>query len=562
MLAIDLGTGGPKVALVTRAGEVVDSEFEHTEVITRPGGGAEQRPGDWWRATAEATRRLLARDRERFAAVRGVALTGQWAGTVAVDERGEPLCDAIVWLDARGAPHARRLAGGPLRVAGYSPVKLLRWLRLTGGAPSLSGRDALGHLLWLRAERPGIYAATWRFLEPVDWLGLKLTGRAATTWATATLHWVTDTRDLACVHYSDTLIRMAGVDRAKLPELLPTNEVLGPLTEAARAELGLPTAVPVVAGTPDTMSGAVGSGAVADYAAHLYVGTSSWLSCHVPFKRTDPLHGVASLPSAVPSRYLVSCEQETAGASVERLREALLPGSGVDGFAELEQLAGQAAPGSGGVLFTPWLNGERTPVDDHLVRGGLHNLSLDTTRAQLTRAVFEGVALNARWMQDYVERFCRRRLDPLAFIGGGALSPLWGQVMADVLGRTVNRMEDPVNAGVRGAGLLGWLALGELEARDLNGLAAVAARHEPRAEHAATYDRAVRRVSRPVQGQPAGHPLSCLSPRPRGGNSVSESVPPGDPLAEIEQLVEAIPRPLPDVRAPPPEGRPRAEVLA
>jgi xylulokinase len=161
----------------------------------------------------------------------------------------------------------------------------------------------------------------------------------------------------------------------------------------------------------------------------------------------------------------------------------------VDAFAELERLAGQAAPGSGGVLFTPWLNGERTPIDDHLVRGGLHNLSLDTTRAQLTRAVFEGVALNARWMQHYVERFCRRRLDPLAFIGGGALSPLWGQVMADVLGRTVDRMEEPVNAGVRGAGLLGWLALGELDARDLHGLATVAARHEPRKEHAATYDR-------------------------------------------------------------------------
>jgi xylulokinase len=421
--------------------------------------------------------------------VRGVVLTGQWAGTVAVDADGEPLCDALIWLDARGAPHARRLAGGRVRVAGYEPRKLLRWLRLTGGAPSLSGRDALGHLLWLRAERPEVYAAASCFLEPVDWLGLKLTGRTATTAATATLHWVTDTRDVSRVRYDDGLIAAAGLDAAKLPELLPTNTVLGPLAEQARAALALPHPVPVVAGTPDTMSAAVGSGAVADHAAHLYVGTSAWLSCHVPYKRTDPLHSVASLPSAVPGRYLVSCEQETAGASVDRVREALLPASGAEGFDQLEQLAAEAPAGSGGVLFTPWLNGERTPVDDHLVRGGLHNLSLDTTRAQVARAVLEGVALNARWMQLHVERFCRRPLEPIAFIGGGARSPLWAQIMADVLDRTVERAADPVNAGVRGAGLLGWVALGELTVEDLHGRAAVAATHAPRAEHRALYER-------------------------------------------------------------------------
>jgi xylulokinase len=489
VLAIDLGTGGPKVALVAPTGEVLDSCREATEMLTPPGGGAEQRPGDWWGAVAAATRRLVERDRDHGAGVRAVALTGQWAGTVAVDERGEPLCNALIWMDSRGAPHARRLVGGPVRVAGYDPRKLVRWLRLTGGAPSLSGRDALGHLLWLRAEQPALFAAAACFLEPVDWLGLKLTGRAATTAVNATLHWITDTRDLARVHYDDRLIALAGLQRSQLPELLPTNSLLGPLTEDARAELGLPLSVPVVAGTPDTMSAAVGSGAVADHATHLYVGTSSWLSCHVPYKRTDPLHSVASLPSALPDRYLVSNEQETAGASIELLRDALLPGSGDAGFRELERLAAGAPPGCGGVLFTPWLNGERTPVDDHLVRGGLHNLSLATTRADVVRAVLEGVALNARWMQLYVERFCRRRLQPIAFIGGGATSSLFGQIMADVLGRTVQRMEDPVNAGVRGAGLLAWVALGELSAGDLQGRAAVAATHEPRLEQRATYER-------------------------------------------------------------------------
>jgi xylulokinase len=479
VLAIDLGTSGPKVGLVSASGVVEDVEFEPVPLLLHPGGGAEQRPEDWWNAIVTAARRLPRRE------VKAIAMTAQWAGTVAVDAAGAPLAPAVIWMDARGAAHARRLAGPRLRVAGYDPRKLARWVRRTGGAPSLSGRDSLGHILWLRAERPEIYAAAARFLEPVDWLGLKLSGRVATTGVTATLHWVTDTRDAARVRYDDELLRIAGLRRDQLPELLGANAVLGPLTESARAELGVSAAVPVVAGTPDTMSAAVGSGAVADHAAHLYVGTSSWLSCHVPYKRTDPLRSVASLPSALPGRWLVSCEQETAGASVELVRDLLAPDGG---FAEIDRLAAAAAPGSGGTLFTPWLNGERTPVDDHVVRGGLHNLTLGTRREDVARAVLEGVALNTRWMQEAVERFCRRRLDPIAFVGGGARSPLWAQIMADVLGRTVHRVADPGSANLRGAALLALLGLGELDVRDLQGRAPVAETHQPTAAHRDTYD--------------------------------------------------------------------------
>jgi xylulokinase len=402
---------------------------------------------------------------------------------VAIDAAGEPLAPAIIWMDARGAAAASELAGARLKVAGYDPRKLARWVRRTGGAPSLSGRDSLGHILWLRAERPAIYGAAARFLEPVDWLGFKLSGRIATTGVTATLHWVTDTRDASRVTYDEDLLVLAGLQRRQLPELLPANAVLGPVTDAARAELGLPEVVPVIAGTPDTMSAAVGSGATADHAAHLYVGTSSWLSCHVPYKRTDPLRSVASLPSALPGRWLVSCEQETAGASLTLACDLL----GAD-YPELDALAGAAPPGAGGVLFTPWLNGERTPVDDHVVRGGLHNLTLATRREDVARAVLEGVALNTRWMQQAVEKFCRRRLDPIAFVGGGARSALWAQIMADVLGRTVQRVADPGNANLRGAALLALLGLGELDASALHGRAPIEQAHTPNAAHRATYD--------------------------------------------------------------------------
>jgi xylulokinase len=486
VLALDLGTGGPKVALVGLDGEVLGAEREPNTVTYLPGGGAEQDPADWWRAIVAAGRRLLDAHPEERDRVLAVAVTGQWAGTVAVDASGDPLCPAIIWLDSRGAGPVRRAAGGP--VAGYSPLKVLRWLRMTGGAPSLSGRDALGHILFLKSQRRDVYDAAAAFLEPVDWLGLKLSGRMAATNCSATLHWVTDTRNLARPSYDPGLLKMAGIDRRKLPELLQPNAVLGPIAPAAAEELGLGREVRVVAGTPDTMSAAVGSGATADHAAHLYVGTSSWISCHVPYKRTDALHAIAALPSALPERYLVSCEQQTAGVCAERARDAFFPGSGDEGYSRLEELAGRAPAGSGGVIFTPWLNGERTPVDDHLVRGGLHNLSLDTGREQVARAVLEGVALNARWMQHHVERFTKQRLEPLAFIGGGARSELWCQIMADVLDREIHRVADPVYAGVRGASLLAGLALGELSRGDLDGRAPVAGTYAPRPGARATYD--------------------------------------------------------------------------
>ena len=486
VLAIDLGTGGPKVALVSLGGEVEAAAFEPVETLLGEGGAAEQRPRDWWAAITRAAGRI-----DMPADVAAVAVTGQWAGTVPVDAAGEPLCDAITWLDSRGAEQARRVARGGPRVAGYGAVKLARWVRLTGGAPSLSGRDPLGHILWLKDRRPEVYASAKTFLEPVDWLNLRLTGVAGASYDTATMHWVTDTRDPLDIDYDDRLLRTAGLDRARLPPLRPSASVHAPLTGEAAAALSVPAGTPVVTATPDTMSAAVGSGAVGEHAAHLYVGTSAWLSCHVSYKKTDPRHAIASLPSALPGRYLVSCEQQTAGASLAMVRDHWLAGTAEAeaGYDALVELAGQAQPGSGGVLFCPWLNGERTPVDDHLTRGGWLNLSLDTTRAQLVRAVIEGVALNTRWMQQPVEKFCGRRLDPIAFIGGGARSELWSQIFADVLGREIRAIADPVHANVRGAAFLAGIALGELRAEDVPARVRTAAVFTPDPARRELYDR-------------------------------------------------------------------------
>lgn len=200
---------------------------------------------------------------------------------------------------------------GALNVQGYSATKAAKWVRRTGGIPSLSGKDPVGHIHFLREERPEVYAAAAVFLEPVDYLTLRLTGLARASYDSITLHWVTDNRDITAIAYDDSLFELAGLERRTLPELVPTGSVIGGVTPVAAAELGLLAGTPVVAGTGDLHSAAVGSGAVEDFAGHLYIGTSSWISCHVPFKKTDALTNIASIPSGLPGRYLVADEHET-----------------------------------------------------------------------------------------------------------------------------------------------------------------------------------------------------------------------------------------------------------
>jgi len=150
ILAIDLGTSGPKVGLVSVQGKVLDNEFEPTEFKLLPGGGAEQDPHDWWRAIVIAARRLLSRHAEQVKEVIAIACTGQWSGTVAIGRDGDPLMNAIIWMDTRGAPYAKKLTSQGISIGGYSPGRLLSWIRLTGGIPTGAGKDPIAHILFIK----------------------------------------------------------------------------------------------------------------------------------------------------------------------------------------------------------------------------------------------------------------------------------------------------------------------------------------------------------------------------------------------------------------------------
>lgn len=496
VLAVDLGTGGPKVAVVSVTGLIVAHAHEPVTLTLTADGGAEQDADEWWRAVVAAARRALSDSQVPPEQVVGIGCTAQWAGTVPVGDDGRAVAPAVIWMDSRGSAAVRQAVRGPVNAFGYDIRKAPRWIRRTGGAPSLSGKDPVGHILYLRQARPDVYEQAAVFLEPVDYLNLRLTGLARASFDSITLHWVTDNRRIDRVAYDPGLLAMAALDRDKLPDLVPTGSVLSGLSADAAAELGVLPGTPVVTGSGDLHSAAVGSGAVDDFAGHLYIGTSSWISCHVPFKKTSAATNITSIPAALPGRYLVADEHETGGACLTWLRDGLLrpddplspPGSPDGVFDRLNQLAATVGPGAGGVLFTPWLNGERSPVDDHTIRAGFHNLSLSTSRSDMVRAVFEGVALNSRWLLGAVERFTGRPFPSLAFVGGGAASDLWAQVHADVTGRTVRQMADPVLANVRGAAILTLLALGRIRLADVPGMVSVRADYRPDPANRALYD--------------------------------------------------------------------------
>ncbi|MFN8038430.1 MAG: FGGY-family carbohydrate kinase [Acidimicrobiales bacterium] len=504
VLAVDLGTGGPKVALVSTDGDVVAHEYERNELHLLPGGGAEQDPEEWWRTITLGMKHLVDRKVVPVDDIVAIAVSAQWMGTVAVDDHGNHLMDAVIWMDSRGAPHAKRVTGGRLAIPGlgYDAVKVRKWLSRTGGLPSRTGKDPVGHILWLKHERPDVYRQAHKLLDVPDYLNLRFTGRAAASYDTIVGYWCTDNRDLRRVDYDDELVALCGLDRDKLPDLLPTGSIVGPILPAVAAELGLGEHVQVVTGTGDTSSAGIGAGAVRDFDAHLYVGTSSWLSCHVPFKKTDLGSNITSLPSGIPERYWVATEQDVAGKCLTWLIDNVLypddelsEGEGVplDILDRLNAMAARVPAGSENVMFLPWLNGERTPVDNHYIRGGWFNASLTTDRAHLVRSVLEGVALNTRWMLDAAEKFVRKErpngFEHIAFIGGGANSALWCQIMADVLHRPIRQIADPVLANVRGAGFTAGVALGHLRWDDIPERIAVQATYAPDHANAATYDR-------------------------------------------------------------------------
>ena len=495
VLAIDLGTSGAKVGVVDLQGRVCACASGSYELCYLPQGGVEQDPRAWWTVITHAARQALGESGVAPGQVVAVGVTSQWSVTVALDEAGELLMNAISWMDSRASLYNRELVGGFPSLQGYQALKLLKWIRKTGNVPTLSGADSLGHILYIKHALPEIYRQTATFLEPMDYINFRLTGRRCANQNSAFASVMIDNRRLGNLEYDPELLRLGGIDPHKLPELLPVDGIVGRLTARAAAELGLSTDTKVISAVGDNSSSVIGAGVVGDYQAVAVLGTSGYLAFHLPFKKTDVLHMISTMPSAFPERYLFLADTGNTGRVVDSYLKHMVFGDDAFGagqhmencYAALDQVAGQVPPGSRRVLFMPYFMGSLAPSESPTMRGGFLNLTNTTARAEMTRAVLEGIAFNWRWLHEAAQRLAGRKLDEWRLSGGGALSPTWCQIMADVIGVPMLQLKDPRNSNVKGIGLLAFNRLGYLALEDIPARVQVSQVFEPLAGNQAIY---------------------------------------------------------------------------
>jgi xylulokinase len=439
----DLGTSGSKAVLVDEEGRVLASAVGHYALARPRAGWAEQAPEDWWRAVAETTRAVVRDAGIEPSQVAGLAFAGQMLALVALDRDGAPTRPAISWLDARADAQARRF------IRRFGGERVLHWL--AGASPT--GKDIVAKIAWLADEEPEAYARTAAFTDATGFLVARATGELAIDHTAAGC---TGMLDPSSRTWSRFLSRLASFPVAKMPRLVRPVDVVGALSARAAGELGLRAGTPVVMGMADIPAAAVGSGATRPGDAHVYLGTSSWIGVSLARPKSVPHAGIASVPSADPAGFLLIGESETAGACRAWLAAQLRADD-----AELEALALAAPPGAEGLLFLPWMYGERSPVPDTAVRGAFVGLSLEHERAHLARAVYEGVALNLRWILDACGE-AGERCASLRAIGGGATSDAWMQILADVTERPIERVAAPRLAGAVGAALVAAVGVSAL----------------------------------------------------------------------------------------------------
>lgn len=381
---------------------------------------SEQDPALWWDATGVAVRSALDAAGVDGSAVEAVGLTGQMHGLVTLDPRDEVLRPAILWNDQRTGAECdaiREIVGRPRLIA-------------TTGNDALPGFTA-PKLVWLQRHEPEVWARIAHVLLPKDLVRLRLTGEHAVDTADGS---GTILFDLAARDWSPEIVDALGIDRRWLPTTYEGPAVTGTITEAAASSTGLRPGTPVVAGGGDQAAAAVGVGSVVPGVSSLSLGTSGVMFTTTEGATIEPDGRLHAFCHAVPDRWHLMGVMLSAAGSLRWFRDALAPGVA---FEELVEEAAQAPPGSDGLLFLPYLTGERTPYPDPLARGAFVGLTVHHGRAHLTRAVLEGVAFG---MRDSLELMRSAGLPPPTEIratGGGIRSGLWRQILADVLGAAI-----------------------------------------------------------------------------------------------------------------------------
>lgn len=425
LLGIDIGTSGTKTVLFDTDGNTAASKTVEYPMSQPQNGWAEQRPEDWWDAVCGGIRAVLAASGAQPDAVRGIGLSGQMHSLVMLDAQNEVLRPAILWCDGRTAAECEEI---------HNRVGKKRYLEITAN-PALTGFTA-GKILWVRGHEPEIYEKCRHILLAKDYIRFKLCGVYATEVSDASGMGLLDVPNRC---WSDEVLEKLEIDKALLAKVYESPEITGTITAEAAALTGLAAGTPVVGGAGDNAAAAVGTGVVEDGKAFATIGTSGVVFAHTSKLSIDPGGRVHTFCCAVPGAWHVMGVTLAAGQSLKWYRDnfcgvdmAEAEKQGVDSYILLDKAAEAVPIGSNRLIYLPYLMGERTPHLDPDCRGVFFGLSGMHTRYDLLRAVMEGVTFSLRDCAGILAEMGVQPTEILA-CGGGGTSPLWRQMMADIL---------------------------------------------------------------------------------------------------------------------------------
>lgn len=470
IIIYDFGTSSVKTCLFKIDTEIhiLASSTAAYGIYISENGSAEQDTEEWWEAICSTTRALFDNSEVTPDEIEGIAFCSQMQGTVLVDEEANAVRPPMNYLDQKGVKEYKECMGsGIIKVSGCNLYKLVKNL-IVNYAGSTSAKDPVWKYKWVENNEPAVFRKTYKWLDVGDYLVARCTGRIIRTADSAFATFLYDTRK-GKEGWNKGLLKMYGIDPKHMPDIIDCTDLVGGLTEKAADDLGLVKGTPVFGGGGDTTFVNIGAGCTRPGDTHIYVGTSGWVSTYLDYQTVDLKAMITGVLSAKHGYFNYYAELETAGKCFEWVMDHLaLDEIGVyldkkkitdveDKYLSLydylsEEIS-KVPPGANGVIFTPWLHGNRCPFEDSKAGGIFFNVRIGNGKRDMIRAVLEGICYHLRWLLECETRKVKTS-DPIRFVGGGALSPVTCQMLADITGRTIETINHSHEVGAIGAALV------------------------------------------------------------------------------------------------------------
>lgn len=480
VIAYDFGTTGVKTCMfeINQEVRMVASTYAGYGLYLLENGGAEQDTNEWWNAMCSTTKQLFLKTDIRPDQIAGISFCSQMQGIVLVDSKGNALRRPMSYMDQRACKEIKECMGHGIKISGANVWKLLKSLKCTNAA-STSVKDPIWKYKWVEKNEPELFAKVHKWLDVKEYLICRCTGEFVMTKDSAYATFLYDTHRW---DWNESLCRMYGVHKEHLPKVIECTDQAGVLTATAAKDLGLKQGTPVFGGGGDATIIGVGAGCVNLGDTHIYSGTSGWVSTIIDKQKVDINAMIAGIVGAQQGKYNYFAEMETAGKCFEWVKEHLAldeigiylnkmdVSQGVEAvytslYDYLTDTVKKSEPGAGGVIFTPWLHGNRCPFEDPSAAGVFFNIKLETGKTEMIRAVLEGICYHLRWMLECEDKKVKTS-KTIRFVGGGALSEVTCQILADITGRTIETVKSSQDVGAVGAAMLVGVGLGEIQSLD------------------------------------------------------------------------------------------------